>query len=937
MKHLVIVGAIPGQAFKETTGSKLASDGVKGCESLLEGIKNEGGGILFIDEAYQLSSGNSPGGKAVLDFLLAEVENLRGKITFVLAGYSKQMESFFAHNPGFPSRFPIEMKFEDYDDKQLLDIFRLQLHNQFKGRMSVENGSDGLYARIATRRIGYSRGKEGFGNARAVENCLSNILKRQADRLGRERRAKLKPNDLFLTKEDMIGPEPSGSLHKSKGWQALQSMTGLSEVKQTAKVLFDTLKTNYERELEEEPLIELSLNRVFVGNPGTGKTTVAKYYGQILVDLGLLSNGEVVIKNPSDFVGAHLGQSEAQTKGILAATVGKVLVIDEAYGLYGGSGSSGGGPDTNIYNTAVIDTIVAEVQSVPGEDRCVLLLGYQDKMETMFQNVNPGLSRRFPMASAFVFEDFDDDSLMKIFDFKLKKSGFQASDAGKRVALEVLTRARNRPHFGNAGEIDILLDRAKISLQKRVFAGQATYKDIFQAIDFDADYDRVERSGTNIRTLFKGDVGREALIKLLEGYQKRVYDCKQLDMDPEIPFNFLFRGPPGTGKTSTARKIGQVYYDMGFLSTPQVEECSATQLIGEYVGQTGPKVQRLVEKSLGRVLFIDEAYRLSEGHFAKEALDELVDLTTKPKFQNKLIIILAGYVQDINQLISRNPGMTSRFPEVVDFAPLEPTACFKLITKLLEEKKEHLESKGKTLDITCLSKARSVFRSNVEMKLESLSKQEGWASARDIQTIVKSIFRGLNLNPTNISVSEIDVVRNINSMYVERDERMRNKLANAPMVQNSGLMQDSVNKAPAASNTSANTAATAEESIDEEEEEEEVEATVKPSSRLGIRDAGVSDEVWEQLQRDAAEEDRKEKELQELKQKEKTASEAQRKILVRQILEEEERRKQEEARKKKLMEMGLCPMGFNWIKESTGGYRCGGGSHWISDGDVGTL
>ena len=100
----------------------------------------------------------------------------------------------------------------------------------------------------------------------------------------------------------------------------------------------------------------------------------------------------MVIKNPADFIGSVLGQSESNTKAILATSIGKVLIIDEAYSLYTGNGGTGNQSDT--YKTAVIDTIVAEVSSEPGEDRCVLLLGYENEMRTMFQNVNPGLSRR---------------------------------------------------------------------------------------------------------------------------------------------------------------------------------------------------------------------------------------------------------------------------------------------------------------------------------------------------------------------------------------------------------------------------------------------------------------------------------------------------------------------------------------------------------------
>jgi hypothetical protein len=134
------------------------------------------------------------------------------------------------------------------------------------------------------------------------------------------------------------------------------------------------------------------------------------------------------VKNPADFVGNVIGGSEANTKAILASTVGKVLIIDEAYML-----AKAAGPTGDPFKAAVIDTIVAEVQSTAGEDRCVLLLGYKDQMEEMFRDVNPGLARRFPLESAFVFEDFDDVEIRQIFDFKLKDIGFDATDQAKKV------------------------------------------------------------------------------------------------------------------------------------------------------------------------------------------------------------------------------------------------------------------------------------------------------------------------------------------------------------------------------------------------------------------------------------------------------------------------------------------------------------------------
>lgn len=128
--------------------------------------------------------------------------------------------------------------------------------------------------------------------------------------------------------------------------------------------------------------------------------------------------------------------------------------------------------------------------------------------------------------------------------------------------------------------------------------------------------------------------------------------------------------------------MGKVYYDMGFLSKAEVVSCSASDLVGEYIGHTGPKTRKLLESALGKVLFIDEAYRLSGGHFAQEAIDELVDSLTNERFFRKQIVILAGYDADINRLMSVNPGLTSRFPETIVFEPLPPQACLDLLIQV---------------------------------------------------------------------------------------------------------------------------------------------------------------------------------------------------------------------------------------------------------------
>jgi Cdc6-like AAA superfamily ATPase len=463
-EFLKSLGMLPDKDFHKTTGASLLQGGIKAVDKAISGIHSyRPEGVLLIDRPQPLATEK---GREVVEYMMHEMDRLEEKVTFVFAGNKKDIETLLNFYTRLRQRVHFDFKFEDFKDPEIFQLLQKQLKDKYGGKMRLEMGHNDLFMRVISRRIGRGRGKSEFGNVRDVEAAIKQIQARQASRLAEKRKAHLEADDFFFSKTDLVGLPPVDALDQSASWTELNKMVGLDAVKQAVRVFVDRAQTNYQRDLDEQPPVQILLNKVFLGSPGTGKTTVAKYYGQILAEIGLLSRGELMVTNPADFIGQALGESEQKTKAILDGARGNVLIIDEAYGLSGassGGGSSDGhtGQAGDSYKSAVIDTMVAEVQSTAGEDRCVLLLGYKESMEKLFQTVNPALGRRFPLSSAFEFEDYTHEQLRLIFHVKLKEAGFRATDRAEEAALEVLRRSRNSRNFGNAGEVDIILNRAK--------------------------------------------------------------------------------------------------------------------------------------------------------------------------------------------------------------------------------------------------------------------------------------------------------------------------------------------------------------------------------------------------------------------------------------------------------------------------------------------
>jgi len=435
--------------------------------------------------------------------------------------------------------------------------------------------------------------------------------------------------------------------------------------------------------------------------------------------------------------------------------------------------------------------------------------------------------------------------------------------------------------------------------------------------------------------------------------------------------------------------MGKVFYDMGMLSSPEYVECSASDLIAPYVGQTGPKTVAVLKRGLGKVLFVDEAYRLGEGQFAKEAIDELVDSLTKPQFFGRLVVILAGYSENMNRLLQVNPGLSSRFPEEVVFQNMLADECYTLLQR-------QLKAAGiEFIPDNCQSKGHN----DVIKHFNKLSRLPSWGNGRDVKTLSKAIagvaFASAESVPATLAASTKEVITALENMYANQIARCKTETKPTMEYSSSSktmppifdLLTDSLSARPTAISTSSATKLAAPESAPPN-----ADNNLDQQQRPGVtaceeqRDPGVTDMTWAQLQADIIANELAEKQAQnaiaELEQhlvtikseqedsarevsaveeaarlrpvpvdgndeeenKRKRQHEEARlralkaRLAVREAeeklrrtrAEEERKRKEEVKAQKKLRQMGVCPVGFRWIKQSTG-YRCAGGSHFVSN------
>lgn len=465
-----------------------------------------------------------------------------------------------------------------------------------------------------------------------------------------------------------------------KAIDKLMDLHGLDTIKQEVVDMIYKLK-GQGRNIGKIKQTRENLHMVFEGPAGTGKTEVARIMSEIFASLGMLEKGHLIEADRAALVGEHIGSTAPKVKEVVESAMGGTLFIDEAYSLAG---------DDQDFGNEAISTLIKEMEDRRGEF-IVILAGYPADMNRLLDK-NEGFRSR--INNFLHFHDYTPEQISNISKAILTSKGYtlqkEAQDEIKRAVKglakqgKVEGNARKARDIAQAIEEELNIRLGKDKNYEIKDTSLVVLEDVKRATDEKAKAsDRDELDEVRKESLKK----LHALIGLneLKAKANSILNTIMIDnmryqnglTSSKTRMHMVYYGPPGTGKTTVARIMGEFLKGAGMLSSGHFVEASRSDLVAGYVGQTATKVKNVIAKAKGGILFIDEAYSLAKGDaFGEEAVDTLIK--EMEDHGDNLVVIFAGYKEEIEELMKVNSGLESRIPYHFEFPHYSADELFEM-------------------------------------------------------------------------------------------------------------------------------------------------------------------------------------------------------------------------------------------------------------------